>query len=126
MVVSSYFCAVTSIKIGVFSKTPPPYTAISVYFAPFCPYLYLYSYKRIMKNKRYSNDLENVIGKNEAEKLKERLVKDIGRIFRRPDFYPIDPEGLIFERNFHEIGETVQVRLTKNRKIEAVYLTRRH
>lgn len=70
-------------------------------------------------------DKGNFVAKNEAEKLKDRLVAEIGRRFKRPDFHPIDPEGLIFERNFYEIGETVQVRLTKNRKIQAVYLTRR-
>jgi hypothetical protein len=78
-----------------------------------------------MKNRKYPIDLGNLAKKSEAEKLKERLVSEIGRVFRRPDFHPIDPEGMIVEKNFHEVGETVQVRLTKNRKIQAVYLTRR-
>ena len=77
-----------------------------------------------MRNRRHPVERGNLAVKSEAEKLKDRLVGDIGKRFRRPNFHPIDPEGLIFERNFHEIGETVQVRLTKNRKIQAVYLTK--
>lgn len=66
----------------------------------------------------------NLAAKSEAEKLKERLVAEKGKQFKRPAFHPIDPEGLILERTFHESGETVQVHLTKNRKITAVYLLR--
>lgn len=67
----------------------------------------------------------NLAAKSEAEKLKERLAAEKGKIFKRPDFHPIDPEGRILERTFHESGETVQVHLTKHRKITAVYLLRR-
>ena len=66
----------------------------------------------------------NLAAKSEAEILKARLVPEKGKKFKRPDFHPIDPEGLILERTFHESGETVQVHLTKNRKITAVYLLR--
>ncbi len=66
----------------------------------------------------------NLAAKSEAEKLKERLTAEKGKRFKRPDFHPIDPEGLILERTFHESSETVQVHLTRNRKLTAVYLLR--
>lgn len=62
--------------------------------------------------------------KSEAAKLKERLTAEKGKRFKHPDFHPIDPEGLILERTFHESGETVQVHLTRKRTITAVYLLR--
>ena len=66
----------------------------------------------------------NLSAKSEAEKLKERLTAEKGKRFKRPDFHRIDPEGLILERTFYESGETVQVHLTRNKKITAVYLLR--
>ncbi|MCB8945594.1 MAG: hypothetical protein H6658_17735 [Ardenticatenaceae bacterium] len=77
-----------------------------------------------MSQKDFS-DPGNWKTKSAAEKLKEQLIREKGKRFRRFDFQPIDSEGLIFERNFHETGETVQVTLTKNKKIATVYLSRR-
>ncbi len=75
---------------------------------------------------RRKNHIEsgNLAAKSEAEKLKERLTAERGKRFKRLDFHPIDPEGLILERTFHESSETVQVHLTRNRKLTAVYLLR--
>lgn len=66
----------------------------------------------------------NLAATSEAKKLKERLTAEKGKRFKRPDFHPIDPEGLILERTFHESGETVQVHLTRKQTITAVYLLR--
>jgi hypothetical protein len=75
-----------------------------------------------MKYRNIHVEPGNIAAKSEAQKLKDRLASDTGKVFRRPDFHPIDPTGLILERNFHETGETVQVHLTRNRKVQAVYL----
>ena len=62
--------------------------------------------------------------KSEAEKLKERIAKRTG-VFRHPDFHAIDNDGRILEKTFFETGETVQVHLDQNGKIQTVYLLRR-
>lgn len=76
------------------------------------------------RNNHHNHHTEpgNTEAKSEAQKLKDRLASDTGRIFRRPDFHPIDPTNQILERSFHETGETVQVHLTRHRKVQAVYL----
>ena len=76
--------------------------------------------------KRNKKPLEpgNAGAKSKAEKLKEQIAKKTG-VFRHPDFHAIDQDGRVLERTFYETGETVQVHLAKNGKIQAVYLLRR-
>lgn len=77
-----------------------------------------------MNRKKYDSEPGKLATKSEAEKLKGRLAAEKGKKFRHPGFHPIDPEGLILEKTFHESSDTVQVHLTKNKKIVAVYLLR--
>jgi hypothetical protein len=63
--------------------------------------------------------------KSEARRLKGRLASEKGRRFKHAGFHPLDPEGLILERDFYETGETVRVHLTTKKKIETVYLIRK-
>lgn len=62
--------------------------------------------------------------RSEAEKLRDAIAKE-KRLIRRHDFMPVDSSGRILEKTFFETGETVQVRLTRRGKIEAVYLLKR-
>ena len=77
-----------------------------------------------MKRKDSRTDPGNPRIKSKAQKLKEQIAKKTG-VFRHPDFHAIDMDGRILEKTFYETGETVQVHLDKNGKIEAVYLLRR-
>lgn len=74
------------------------------------------------RRKNHHIEPGNLAAKSEAETLKERLTAEKGKVFKRQDFHPIDPDGLILEKTFHESGEMVQVHLTSDRKITAVYL----
>ena len=74
------------------------------------------------RRKNHHIEPGNLAAKSEAEILKVRLTAAKGKVFKRQDFYAIDPDGLILEKTFHESGEMVQVHLTSDRKITAVYL----
>lgn len=64
-------------------------------------------------------------GKSETQKLKGRLTSGKRKHFNHTGFHPIDPEGRIMERDFHETVETVRVHLTTRKKIEKVFLIRK-
>lgn len=77
-----------------------------------------------MKRNKNHVDPGNIKSRSEAERLKEKVAKTKG-VFRHSDFHAIDSDGLVLERTFYETGETIQVHLTKNRKVRAVYMLRR-
>ena len=76
-----------------------------------------------MSRKKSRSEIGNLSSKSEAERLKDRLVAEKGKKFERLNFFPLDAEGLILERIFHETGEIVCVHLSPHKRIQAVYLT---
>ena len=74
-----------------------------------------------MSNRKISKP-KNFGKKSRARRLKERLVKEKGKTFKHQDFHAIDPGNQVLEKAFHETGETVQVHLSRNKKLHSVYL----
>ena len=71
-----------------------------------------------MPNKQFNSSNNH----SEAKHLRDQIAKETGQRFRRAGFFAVDTEGRTFEKAFPEIGEIVQVHLSKSGKIQKVYL----